>query len=93
VRTEECVCGGPPISSETLKGAGIHVAVHNADPVHISWRRVRQAVEAHEFERDRSNVERLVINRDLRRQPTAGTNPRDLSGSKPGASAGVEGAA
>jgi hypothetical protein len=77
MRTERCVCGGPPITSETLKGAGIHVAVHNADPVHIAWRHAKQARDAYHFE--------LLLHRPSEERATAGVT-RDLSGTKPGAS-------
>lgn len=95
-RTEECVCGGPPIVSASLKDAGIHIDVHNAGPVHTAWRRVKQAHESYAYERRRLTEEGLpapIVYRVPRSRPTAGTTPRDLSGSKPRASAGTGDAA
>lgn len=92
VRVEPCVCGGPPIASPSLKESGVHIAVHNVGPVHNAWRRAREATEQY----DSILAAELYAeshSRFSRPRSTAGDNPRDLSGSKAGASTGVEGAA
>lgn len=105
VRVEECVCGGPPIASSTLKDAGIHVAVHNATPAHVAWRRVRAAQEAYADElRYLSEIEsERTTFRVPQSRPTAarlGASGTDIASggdglarTSTGASAGAEGAA
>lgn len=92
-RVEECVCGGPPIASPSLKESGIHVAVHNAGPVHNAWRKAREARVQYDAILAAELYAESLSYRIPRSRPTAGTDTRDLSGSKPGASSGVEGAA
>ena len=93
---EQCVCGGPPVVSPSLRDAAIHIDLHNAGPVHTAWRRVRQAQESYAYEVRRLTEEGLpapIVYRVPRSRPTTGTDTRDLSGNKPGASTGAEGAA
>lgn len=93
VRVEPCICGGPPIASPSLKESGVHIAVHNVGPVHNAWRRAREATDQYDAILAAELYAESFSDRFSRPRPTAGNHPRDLSGSKSGASTGVEGAA
>lgn len=95
MRTEPCLCGGL-ITAPSLKVSQPYVEAHNSTIAHLLWRALTFGWVTPRPDFDPALERERLMNHppaylDPRRRPTAGTKSRDLSGNKPGASAGVEG--